>query len=151
MTGCDTGFGNLLARKLDGAGFKVLAGCLFAQGEGAKQLKADCSSRLKIVKLDVTSDEEVEAAYRVVEKELAASGCHLLALVNNAGILATGEVEFGRNLEPFERQMEVNCMGTIRMTKAFSPLLRRCKTAPRLVNVTSLAARISLPGKCFAR
>lgn len=71
----------------------------------------------------------------------------LLAVVNNAGILGTGEVEFGKTIEPFERQMEVNCMGTIRVTKAFGPLLRRCKTSPRLVNVTSLAARISLPGK----
>lgn len=72
----------------------------------------------------------------------------LMAVVNNAGILATGEVEFGQTLEPFERQMDVNCLGTIRVTKAFSPLLRRCKTSPRLVNVTSLAARISLPGEC---
>lgn len=68
-------------------------------------------------------------------------------MVNNAGVLATGEVEFGKSLEPFEKQMEVNCLGTIRVTKAFSSLLRRCKTSPRLVNVTSLAARISLPGK----
>lgn len=68
-------------------------------------------------------------------------------MVNNAGILATGEVEFGKSLEPFERQMEVNCLGTIRVTKALSPLLRRCTTSPRLVNVTSLAARMSLPGK----
>lgn len=71
----------------------------------------------------------------------------LLAVVNNAGILATGEVEFGTSLEPFEKQLEVNCLGTVRVTKAFSPLLRRCKTSPRLVNVTSLAARISLPGR----
>lgn len=68
-------------------------------------------------------------------------------MVNNAGILATGEVEFGKSLEPFERQLQVNCLGTIRVTKAFSPLLRRCESLPRLVNVTSLAARISLPGK----
>lgn len=71
----------------------------------------------------------------------------LLAVVNNAGILSTGEVEFGRTLEPFEKQISVNCLGTIRITKAFSPLLRRCKSSPRFVNVTSLAARISLPGK----
>lgn len=74
----------------------------------------------------------------------------LLAVVNNAGVLATGEVEFGKTLEPFEKQLEVNCMGTIRVTKAFSPLLRRCKSLPRLVNVTSLAARICLPGKSAA-
>ena len=27
ITGCDTGFGNLLARRLDSYGFTVLAGC----------------------------------------------------------------------------------------------------------------------------
>lgn len=71
ITGCDTGFGNLLARKLDKAGFKVLAGCLFPYGEGAKQLKSDCSSSLRVVKMDVTSDEDIKAAYETVEKELA--------------------------------------------------------------------------------
>lgn len=181
VTGCDTGFGNLLARKLDKAGFKVLACCLFPDGSGAKELKAECSSKLSIIKLDVTSDKEVEAAYQEVESQLEASGnrkwptfqnnnqisnqtnnhaktnsnifhpttrTELLAVVNNAGILATGEVEFGKSLEPFEKQLEVNCLGTIRVTKAFCPLLRRCQKSPRLVNVTSLAARISLPGEC---
>lgn len=60
----------MLARKLDKAGFKVLACCLFPQGEGAKELSADSSSKLKIIKLDVTSDEDVEAAYAEVEDEL---------------------------------------------------------------------------------
>lgn len=77
------------------------------------------------------------------------SSTELLAVVNNAGILATGEVEFGKTLEPFEKQLDVNCLGTIRVTKTFGPLLRRCRTLPRLVNVTSLAARISLPGKHY--
>lgn len=70
ITGCDTGFGNLLARKLDKAGFKVLACCLFPQGQGAKELQAECSSKLKIIKLDVTSDKDVEKAYIEVEDEL---------------------------------------------------------------------------------
>lgn len=70
VTGCDTGFGNLLARKLDKAGFKVIACCLFPEGSGAKQLKAESSSKLTIVKLDVTSDKDVNAAYAEVEKEL---------------------------------------------------------------------------------
>lgn len=70
ITGCDTGFGNLLARKLDKAGFKVFACCLFEDGQGAKDLVSDCSSKLKIVKLDVTSDEDAEQAYEVVKEEL---------------------------------------------------------------------------------
>lgn len=62
-----------MARKLDKSGFKVIACCLFPTGAGAKQLKADCSSLLKIVKLDVTSDKDVDAAYEDVEKELDAT------------------------------------------------------------------------------
>lgn len=73
VTGCDTGFGNLLARKLDKAGFKVLACCLFPDGSGAKQLKEDSSPLLSIIKLDVTSDKDVEEAYEKVEKELNSS------------------------------------------------------------------------------
>lgn len=63
----------MLARKLDKSGFKVIACCLFPTGAGAKQLRADCSSLLKIVKLDVTSDKDVDAAYEDVEKELNAT------------------------------------------------------------------------------
>lgn len=73
ITGCDSGFGNLLARKLDAAGFKVFACCLFPQGSGAKQLEADCSKRLRVIKMDVTSNDDVDAAYDEVEKELASS------------------------------------------------------------------------------
>lgn len=74
ITGCDTGFGNLLARKLDNDNFKVYACCLFPNGEGAKQLKADCSALLHIVKLDVTSDADVDEAYLEVERDLERSG-----------------------------------------------------------------------------
>lgn len=70
ITGCDSGFGNLLARRLDGAGFKVYACCLFKDGPGAKLLESDCSSRLKILRMDVTSDEDVGLAYKQVEQDL---------------------------------------------------------------------------------
>lgn len=74
VTGCDTGFGNLLTRKLDKAGFKVYACCLFPLGEGAQKLRSDCSSQLKIIKLDVTSDLDVEEAYKEVNEDLKQSG-----------------------------------------------------------------------------
>jgi len=32
ITGCDSGFGNLLTKKLDQMGIKVLAGCLTEEG-----------------------------------------------------------------------------------------------------------------------
>ena len=60
ITGCDTGFGNLLARSLDGKGMLVIAGCLTA--EGASKLQNVSSSRLKTLILDVADDESIASA-----------------------------------------------------------------------------------------
>uniref|UniRef100_A0A8C5X918 Uncharacterized protein n=1 Tax=Malurus cyaneus samueli TaxID=2593467 RepID=A0A8C5X918_9PASS len=57
ITGCDSGFGNLLARQLDARGLRVLAACLTETG--AAQLRAATSSRLQTVLLDVTSSKSI--------------------------------------------------------------------------------------------
>ena len=59
ITGCDSGFGNLLARQLDLRGLRVLAACLTEQG--AEQLRKQTSDRLQTVILDVTKTENVTA------------------------------------------------------------------------------------------
>ena len=42
--------------------------------------------------------------------------------------------------------MDVNCMGVVRVTKAFLPLLRRNgHNRSRVVNVASLAGRFTMP------
>ncbi|XP_069689227.1 retinol dehydrogenase 16-like isoform X2 [Periplaneta americana] len=43
ITGCDTGFGYEFAKKLDSLGVLVFAGCLYSEGDGAKELKSSCS------------------------------------------------------------------------------------------------------------
>ena len=68
ITGCDTGFGNLLAKKLDKMGLHVFAGCLTELG--AKDLKQTCSDRLATVELDVTSEASIEKAVGEVKKRL---------------------------------------------------------------------------------
>ncbi|KAJ9589398.1 hypothetical protein L9F63_017377 [Diploptera punctata] len=70
ITGCDTGFGNKLARQLDRKGITVYAGCLFSEGEGASQLKKDCSKKLHIVQIDVTKHDQVSAAVKYVTSSL---------------------------------------------------------------------------------
>lgn len=60
ITGCDSGFGNLLARQLVDRGMKVLAACLTE--EGAQKLLQDTSYQLQIFLLDVTKSESVKAA-----------------------------------------------------------------------------------------
>lgn len=74
ITGCDSGFGYKLARCLAQKGFVVFAGCLFPDGPGAQSLARQSSSNLKIIKLDVTSDEDVQQARKVVQENLPEKG-----------------------------------------------------------------------------
>ena len=69
-TGCDSGFGNALAIKLDSIGFKVYAGCLDVRGEGPQELKTKCSKRLNLIPLDVTKSDQVSAATHLVASTL---------------------------------------------------------------------------------
>lgn len=50
----------------------------------------------------------------------------LWAVVNNAGVSTFGEIEF-TSMDTYRRVSEVNLWGTVRVTKAFLPLIRRAK------------------------
>lgn len=50
----------------------------------------------------------------------------LWGLVNNSGIATFGEVEF-TSLDTYKETADVNLWGTIRVTKAFLPLIRHNK------------------------
>ncbi|XP_038662537.1 D-beta-hydroxybutyrate dehydrogenase, mitochondrial [Scyliorhinus canicula] len=140
ITGCDTGFGHILAKQLDGLGFRVFAGCLSPDGPGAQGLKKECSSQLSILKLDVTLDEDVNKVKEFVEANLPAEG--LWGLVNNAGISGWGEVEWN-NIQVYQRHADVNLWGSIRMTLSFIPLVRQCKG--RFIFISSMSAYIHSP------
>lgn len=74
VTGCDSGFGHQLAQSLDRRGFVVFAGCLSPEGAGAQSLAQHSSSKLKILKLDVTSDEDMQQAKTTVQEQLPEKG-----------------------------------------------------------------------------
>ncbi|KAG8191551.1 hypothetical protein JTE90_019615 [Oedothorax gibbosus] len=140
ITGCDTGFGHLLAKRLDSKGYHVFAGCLFKPGPGSEELKKSCSNRLKTLELDVTKDYSVKGASDFIKENLGST--KLWAVVNNAGIAKGWGVEFS-SFKDFRDTMDVNAFGMLRVTKAFLPLIRRSKG--RIVNVTSNAGRAPLP------
>ena len=45
FSGCDSGFGHALVKKLDKIGMRVYAGCLDRDGPGAASLRNCCSER----------------------------------------------------------------------------------------------------------
>ncbi|GAA6231213.1 retinol dehydrogenase 7-like [Lates japonicus] len=140
ITGCDSGFGNLLARQLDGKGFHVIAACL--TGEGASDLAAAASPRLKTLLLDVTDSESIRRAAEFVSREVGERG--LWGLVNNAGrSTPIGPTEW-MQLKDFTKVLDVNLMGVIEVTLQFLPLLKKARG--RVVNVASILGRLSLTG-----
>ncbi|XP_076458086.1 short-chain dehydrogenase/reductase family 9C member 7-like isoform X1 [Babylonia areolata] len=139
ITGCDRGFGHMLAIQLAKLGYRVFAGCLDATGEGAVKL-CKTSSNIEVIQLDVTSDEQVTKARTYVDRQW---GNGLWAVVNNAGVAVFAEAEWC-SLEQYQTVMNINWLGTVRVTKAFLPLVRA--TRGRVVNLSSLAGRVALPG-----
>uniref|UniRef100_H3D5D9 3-hydroxybutyrate dehydrogenase, type 1 n=1 Tax=Tetraodon nigroviridis TaxID=99883 RepID=H3D5D9_TETNG len=141
VTGCDSGFGRALAKHLHQLGFTVFAGCLLKDrgGAGAKELEEFRSDRMHVVQLDVCSDEQVNRAVDYVRENLPDSEKGLWAVVNNAGVSTFGEVEF-TSMDTYKQVSEVNLWGTIRVTKAVLPLIRRAKG--RVVNLASMYGRM---------
>ncbi|GFU33572.1 hypothetical protein NPIL_226061 [Nephila pilipes] len=141
ITGCDKGFGRLLARRLDSLGYKVFAGCLEPEGNEAGKLKDTVSNNLEIIPLDVTQVVSVQNALKIVESKLGS--CELWAVVNNAGIIERGELEW-TPLEVYRRQFEVNVFGVVSVTQTFLPLLRKFKG--RVVTISSIGGRLTFSG-----
>ncbi|KAL8163993.1 UNVERIFIED_CONTAM: hypothetical protein K2H54_043226 [Gekko kuhli] len=140
ITGCCSGFGNLLARQLDARGFRVLAACFTA--EGAEKLKQNASERLQTTILDVCSNESVARATEWVKSHVGDKG--LWGLVNNAGIgIPSGPNEW-MTKEDFKKVMDVNFLGMVDVTIHMMPLLRKAKG--RVVNISSFLGRIAIFG-----
>lgn len=91
ITGCDTGFGNLLAKRLDAAGVRVIAGCLTDAGRA--NVEKETSTRLTAVRLDVADKCSVEEAVRVVEETVKGHGMlsffSMLRVMKRTGISCT--------------------------------------------------------------
>ncbi|XP_074663899.1 retinol dehydrogenase 7-like [Strix aluco] len=140
ITGCDSGFGNLLARQLDARGLRVLAACL--TGPGAAQLRAAASPRLQTVLLDVTSSQSIAAATAWVRERVGDQG--LWGLVNNAGIAIPTAPNEWLTKDDFVKVLDVNLLGLIEVTLSLLPLLRQARG--RVVNVASVMGRVSFFG-----
>lgn len=73
ITGCDTGFGHVLAKRLANFGFTVFAACLNADSDEAKQLQ-NHSERIHVLQMNVTSDEQVQSCVKRIVSILRNEG-----------------------------------------------------------------------------
>lgn len=138
VTGCASGFGNLLAKRLSREGFFVYAGCRDASCDGALELSK--FSNVHVLQMDVTKENEVEDAILFLKSTLGEKV--LWAVVANAGFLNFGLVEW-ESMQSIRKTFEVNVFGTVKVCKKFLPLLRKSKG--RLILVSSVLGRMTFP------
>ena len=122
ITGGMRGIGEGIARAFAAAGYHVTA-C------GLTQAECDAFApdpRIKTICLDVTDQTSVDQAINRLGR--------LDALINCAGIIQRGGAEF--ELANFQRTLDVNLTGTMRMCVAARPLLAATRGA--IINTASM-------------
>jgi hypothetical protein len=144
VTGVSTGIGWATAKLLLDRGMRVFGSV--RQTRDAERLRNEFGENFIPLLFDVTDEAAVRLAAREVRDAL--SGETLAGLVNNAGIVVAGPA-LELSADEFRRQFEVNVIGPIIVTQAFSPLLGadRDLRGPkgRIVMVSSIAGKNGNP------
>ncbi len=138
ITGCDHGLGLALAEKLVLRGYAVAACRVNEKEKRIDTLAGRWPDRMGVYPLDISSDQSVRGLVRSLPFD------SLDLLINNAGILGHMESGPGDNLDfdLMQQVMNVNALGTLRVTTALLPLLRKGEDK-LIVNISSEAGSIS--------
>ena len=132
VTGASTGIGRKITELLAARGVFVYAGA--RKEKDLKEL--DGIENVQSIRLDVTIQEDIDAAVATVTKE----GRGLYGLVNNAGVGMLAPLIEVKESE-LDFVFDVNIYGPYRVTKAFSPLIIESKG--RISTISSISGILS--------
>lgn len=136
ITGCSTGFGKLAAQTFASKGWNVVA----TMRSPEKENDLATSDTMLVTRLDVGDAESIKAA---VDAGLAKFG-GLDVVVNNAGFGSNAMFEQSPDAS-IRAMYEVNVFGVMNVMREALPHLRE-QGSGRVINVTSMAGLIGLPG-----
>ena len=128
VTGANRGLGAAIAQALLDSGATVYG--------AARDPASITNDRLIPVRLDVTNDDDIAHAARTCTD--------VSIVVNNAGILRQSASLADGGVEAARAEMETNYFGSMRVARAFAPILRD-NGGGALVNVLSVLSFISMP------
>ena len=134
VTGCSSGIGRATALALAEAGHTV-----YATARRPETLADLEIAGAHILALDVTSEESMASAVKLIETEHGRVG----ALVNNAGYGEYGTIE-ETDLDKVRTMFETNVFGLARLTQLVLPAMREARSG-RVVNVGSMGGRFTFP------
>ncbi|GAA2891361.1 SDR family NAD(P)-dependent oxidoreductase [Nonomuraea rubra] len=140
ITGGNKGLGLEAARRLGELGWTIFLGSRDEdRGRAAAGKLAAGGANVVLVPLDVTSDESVAAAERLVREHTD----RLDVLINNAGAPGRGIPPAQATAAEIHAVYDTNVYGPVRVTHAFLPLLRASEH-PRVVMVSSAGGAFSV-------
>ena len=125
VTGASSGFGRLTAEALARAGHTVFATMRDVAGRNAgnaqamQELKAERGLDLRVVELDVQSQQSVDAAVAAVIEQAG----RIDVVIHNAGHMMFGPAE-AFTPEQFAQLYDSNVLGTQRVNRAVLPHMR---------------------------
>ena len=142
ITGASSGIGKTAAIRLAGAGAHVLLVARTAEKleETAAEIAA-LGGKASIYQADISQMEECD---RLAEAVLADNG-FVDVLVNNAGrsIRRSLELSYDR-FHDFERTMQINYFGAVRLTMALLPSMSERKSG-QIINISSISTLTPSP------
>lgn len=130
VTGANRGIGLRIVEALRARGARrIYAAMRNPPSDGATDGVAD-------VQVDITDADGVA--------RIAAQCADVSLLINNAGVNSNQGLIAAHDLTGARAEMEVNYFGTLRMCRAFAPVLKR-NGGGMIVNVLSITAKVGLP------
>ena len=135
VTGANRGIGLGLVTALLKHGVKRV----YAAARNPQQLEAVVAldpDRVVALQIDITDDQQVKAAGEKAKD--------VTLLINNAGVLGFGSFLDG-DVGQIERDMTTNYFGTLKMTRAFVPVLEG-NGGGAMTNILSVVSLANMPG-----
>ena len=151
VTGANRGIGLAFVRQLLARGDRVIAACRQpGKATALNTLAGEYPGRLRVLPLDVA----LEKSRAELVRELPLVCERLDLLVNNAGVLHSGE-RFGQlSQASLEDSLRVNALGPLLVTEALAPTLA---DGARVANVSSMMSSLATrqefrsPGYCMGK
>ncbi len=139
ITGAASGLGRQISLQMAQKGYNVF-GTALSQKEIDAFIKAGKPDNIFLTITDITKEQDVNTWVNEVSSSLGDTGLHIL--INNAGILTPGPMEL-IPLNDIRKEFEVNVFGSIAVTHAFLPLLRKAKG--RILQIGSMSGFFPIP------
>jgi len=134
VTGASSGLGFAVAKCLSEAGYTVYAGARSYKNETCNE-----SENLRKVYLDVTDQSSIDSfIHNIISKE-----GKIDVLINCAAMLVLGSVE-DTGIDEYERVLNTNLIGTIRMCKSVLPHMRVSHNG-LIINFSSIMGLLAIP------